>query len=107
MLYEFTFPDRLCGRLAAEIDMRAEIVGDPDDWTVETIEFWSLDGGSKNEWVEIPREHVRRAEIIAYLTSINVAARIDEAYVDHIVNVEGTPLPRANDEHRLRKWEVV
>lgn len=107
MLYEFTYPDRWCGHLVSEIDMRAEIVGDPDDWTVETLEFWTLDGGRKNEWVEMPREHLRRAEIIAYLTSINMAAKIDEAYVDHIVNVEGLDLPRFADEHRLTKRELV
>lgn len=107
MLYEFTFRDYWNGHLVAEIDMRAEITGDPSDWTADTIEFWSLDGGPRERWVELPRQHPRHAEVVAHLISTKHCGLIDNLYIDHIVNVEGRQIPYIPDGHRLTVREVV
>lgn len=108
MLYEFTFSDGT--------DMRAEIGGLMEDWTVEAIEF--LDEGA-DTWVEIPRADPRRAQIVAHLLQPERRAYIDELYAEHVIErIDDNYYRRkghrgcglaidANDEHRLRKWEVV
>ena len=106
MLYEFTFPLRMMGGLAAEIDMRCIISGSHEDWIASEVDVWVLRGG-KWDWAPMPVEHQMRPEIIAYLTSPDVAGRIDDAYAEWIAEQEyGSPAGR-HDEHRLRSWELV
>jgi len=109
MLYEFTYPDRMCGHLINEIEMRAEISGDIDDWTVDKLEFYALEPGRKSDdrWIEVPREHPRRAEFVRYLTTVEVHGAVTDAYAEHVVSAEGGFIPHMNDEHSLRKCEVV
>lgn len=109
MLYEFTYPDTMCGHLISEIEMRAEISGDVDDWSVDKLEFYSLEPGKRSEdrWIEVPREHPRRAEFIRHLTTIEVHGRVIDAYAEHIASEEGGCVPHINAEHRLTKRELL
>lgn len=121
MLYEFTYPDMMCGHLINELEMRAEISGFVEDWSVDKIEFCALEPGKRTEdrWIEVPREHPRYAEFIRHLTTVEVHGLVTDAYAEHVIeriddnyyrskdHGQDTRVVDANDEHRLRKWEVM
>ncbi len=109
MRYPFTYEHTISGRCVAEIDMRAEIEGDVTDWIVSSIEVYEI--GSKlpesRRWFELPKEHLMRPEIIRHLTSPDVAARIDDAYAEHVAETEDRVIPSFADEHRHSVREMV
>lgn len=109
MLYEFTYPDMMCGHLINELEMRAEISGFVEDWSVDKIEFCALEPGKRTEdrWIEVPREHPRYAEFIRHLTTVEVHGLVTDAYAEHVASEAGGYVPHANAEHRLTKRELV
>ena len=105
MIYEFSFPLNMMGGLASEIDMQAEISGSHEDWTVDQIDVWVLKAGNW-QWLEMPREHQMRPQVMEYLLSPDTRARIDEAYADHIAETEGPTRPWWS-EHKMLVRELV
>lgn len=105
MHYVTTWELTVSGRVVAELDIRATIDGDPDDWSVTSIDLDEI-GKGRDSWFRLPREHHYHQTIVEWLLSPDIAWRVEDDYRDYIIGQEEAAREE-RDEHRMTKRELV
>lgn len=105
MNYVTTWPLFISGRLVAELDIRATIVGELDYWAVSTIAMDEINGRGRNAWFKLPCDHLYWAEIVEWLQSPDMAWRVEADYRDYLIGQADAAREDERDEHRLTKRE--